>query len=371
MNYLLMGNGPSATRRTVGALVDAFDGQVVRFNRFQFKNRRKVDLLPLAGSRVDMWATCGRPQDVRSLGQTKNFLAVPPQFKDWTDRAWGAMQDAPQECEQTTQEIFDRTSEEMGSRPSSGALVAAQLLDQGHNVFLYGFDFLSPIRQHHYWAPNHNKGGCHTAFRERAWFRTRINDPDVKLALWAPDEVGHLKSMYEKHYEITPPHAYQGKATALYLTTLTRVVQEAAAELQRPVGSILEFGCGKSSLGLALAAKTKTNLLRYDPALPEFSKKPDSPVDLLFTTDVLEHVPLSGIPEILNYPAEYHFHAICCRPAVTKLPDGSNAHCTVRLPNWWNGFFTAHYAAQGKGTIMIPSKRKKMAIFLSSSHLPI
>lgn len=82
----------------------------------------------------------------------------------------------------------------------------------------------------------------------------------------------------------------------------------------------------------------------YDPAYEPFNKLPDKKFDGVISTDVLEHCPEEDIPwildEIFSYATRFVFANVACYPAKKRLPNGENAHCTIREPEWWNGLLS-------------------------------
>ncbi len=108
--------------------------------------------------------------------------------------------------------------------------------------------------------------------------------------------------------------------------------------------SILDFGCGKGNLVALMREKypTKT-VLGYDPGNTEFDKSLDDVrVDLLVSSDVLEHVEPHLIDETLDYlskKSKFIYHLISLAPAKRKLPDGRNAHLIQESPEWWRTKF--------------------------------
>lgn len=110
--------------------------------------------------------------------------------------------------------------------------------------------------------------------------------------------------------------------------------------------SIIDFGCGQSSLADELAKATGARAVRYDPAIPEHSVKPQGKFDLLVNVDVLEHVPEDELEPIIADMAAFAKHAIIVidtGPAVLVLPDGRNAHVTQRDQDWWAAKLGAHF----------------------------
>lgn len=77
----------------------------------------------------------------------------------------------------------------------------------------------------------------------------------------------------------------------------------------------------------------------YDPCYPPFSNLPSEKFDGVISTDVLEHCPEEDIPwiidEIFNFAERFVFANIACYPAKKRLPNGENAHSTIKSPEWW------------------------------------
>ncbi len=114
------------------------------------------------------------------------------------------------------------------------------------------------------------------------------------------------------------------------------------------ISTVLDYGCGGSNWECekfddetGLSAKKYFNLqkiYRYEPArsIDERSK-----VDCVISFDVLEHIFISDIPAVLrnifSYSEKIVVLRIACYPAIATLPNGENAHITVRDYNWWKG----------------------------------
>lgn len=117
---------------------------------------------------------------------------------------------------------------------------------------------------------------------------------------------------------------------------------EFAAQIQACIldlqpATILEYGCGQSMLYQEVVLPSG-DFRRYDPAIPAFSKLPAGPADLVINTDVLEHIPESDLPDVLSEIrsiSDRVFFNIATRLAAQILPDGSNAHCTIKSGRQW------------------------------------
>lgn len=102
--------------------------------------------------------------------------------------------------------------------------------------------------------------------------------------------------------------------------------------------SILDYGCGQSLFLDVLDIGNDVHLLRYDPAIPDFDTLPAEPADLLINIDVLEHIPEDDIDTVLSEMKTACRDAILVIdtvPAKHTLPDGRNAHLTIRPADWW------------------------------------
>jgi len=119
--------------------------------------------------------------------------------------------------------------------------------------------------------------------------------------------------------------------------------------------TILDYGAGK---GLAYTARDLrlesgeivdsvqaywgVDAIRcYDPGYAPFSARPEGGYDGVVSTDVLEHITEPDvawvIDEMFGLADRFVYANVACFPAVKSLPDGRNAHCTVKSPDWWAG----------------------------------
>jgi hypothetical protein len=102
--------------------------------------------------------------------------------------------------------------------------------------------------------------------------------------------------------------------------------------------SVIDYGCGKGELADFLEHAGIPHVERYDPAIAAFSVKPKGPFDVLINSCVLEHIPESELDDILQDMASmgpHAFYIVNTQLAVEILPDGRNAHLTVKPAAWW------------------------------------
>ena len=83
----------------------------------------------------------------------------------------------------------------------------------------------------------------------------------------------------------------------------------------------------------------------YDPCYAPYSALPEEQFDGVVSTDVLEHCPEEDMPlivdEMFSYARRFVFACIACYAAKSTLPNGENAHTTVRSSAWWHDLFAA------------------------------
>jgi hypothetical protein len=104
--------------------------------------------------------------------------------------------------------------------------------------------------------------------------------------------------------------------------------------------TVLDYGCGKGAVIALLQAKFPTiRFYGYDPAIPGRDVLPVEKADMVINTDVLEHIPEGDLPDVireirrLSDRVYFNLHHAL---ASAILPNGENAHCTVKPPVWYH-----------------------------------
>lgn len=160
------------------------------------------------------------------------------------------------------------------------------------------------------------------------------------------------KQMAEQGYErsdgenILPDAAFADFESRVLRTDLRKLFEE------HEVQSVMDYGCGGSDWDAegfdpdsgqsARQFYGLTEVCRFEPARNIDERKV---CDVVLSFDVLEHIFVSDIPKVVR---DHFEHArkllivnVACYPAAARLPDGTNAHVTVRSPHWWKGVFDA------------------------------
>lgn len=150
------------------------------------------------------------------------------------------------------------------------------------------------------------------------------------------------------HLGIEASRLYDGVSLILQLSKIKMLITHTQST------SLLDYGSGKGRVYRMLNIKLKTGeqisnvrdylgierIVCYDPAVKEHMKLPNERFDGVVSSDVLEHCPEEDIPwiieEMFAMARKFVFANIACYPANKKLPNGENAHCTIRPSAWWN-----------------------------------
>ena len=116
--------------------------------------------------------------------------------------------------------------------------------------------------------------------------------------------------------------------------------------------SFLDSGTGKGKLVTRLRKEVKSEIkiMGYDPAVDEWEVKPKEPADILSCLDVLEHIEITSIDEVLSdihsLTRRFCYLVIDLQPAVKTLEDGRNAHILLAPTDWWIARVAQHFNCQ-------------------------
>jgi hypothetical protein len=144
---------------------------------------------------------------------------------------------------------------------------------------------------------------------------------------------------------------------------------------------ILDFGCGKGALGKKLATQG-FDVRLFDPYVPDYAEVPEEKFDLVLCTDVMEHIPIEDLDNIIKNISEYSSRVVFVVSltfADMLLSDGTNAHCTIRSEDWWRERLGRHFSVIDKVptrqdtavcfvTWMVKSKTKRKLRFLRKGN---
>ena len=112
------------------------------------------------------------------------------------------------------------------------------------------------------------------------------------------------------------------------------------------VKEMLDYGAGKGRLAEHLQLDGKIDITMYDPAIPDFAAAPE-PRELVCCVDVLEHIELENLDEVLNdlerLTKRIGFFTVGTEPAKKTLADGRNAHLIQETAEWWLPKFLSRF----------------------------
>jgi hypothetical protein len=144
---------------------------------------------------------------------------------------------------------------------------------------------------------------------------------------------------------------FDGKSLPRQASRIKKLIGHSGAR------TILDYGSGKGRqylpAGIMENGVVRWNSMQeywgvesircYDPGHAPFSALPEGQFDGVVCTDVLEHCPEEDLPwivgELFGYARLFVFANVACYPAAKTLPNGENAHCTIRPVEFWQALF--------------------------------
>ncbi len=136
----------------------------------------------------------------------------------------------------------------------------------------------------------------------------------------------------EKVYSDAEPHKFAEQ--------IKKIVEHFNAK------NCLDYGSGGSDLNKTKLVNGEkfidyVGLKKIKSFEPARNKKKKDKCDIVLCFDVLEHVFINDVPWVINdlfkYAAKCIVINVACYNAAALLPNGENAHITVRPPSWWLG----------------------------------
>lgn len=164
---------------------------------------------------------------------------------------------------------------------------------------------------------------------ERSAFETEAGRDSILSFAFVRDLPGYSQTV--EQYEKLHFGAY-GASAYLYFDQIAKEV------LRLEPKSVLDFGCGRSDLVAHFWKDGRRKIAKYDPAIPQWKMLPDGRFDVVLCTDVMEHIPMADVEQVLEQIRSKSRNAlftISMKPARAKLPDGRNAHVTLLNAEEW------------------------------------
>jgi hypothetical protein len=178
-----------------------------------------------------------------------------------------------------------------------------------------------------------------------------------------------LQTMYRQLHEqgetqmgLPPEQTFNGMSLLPQLSRIKALIERTGAN------TMLDYGCGKglqydprpikgpdgSTYESVVDFWDIAAVHCYDPCYVPYSKLPAGRFDGVVSTDVLEHCPEQDVPwivdEIFGYADRFVYANVACYPARKHLPNGENAHCTIKPLSWWEDILRAA-AARRSGVV--------------------
>jgi hypothetical protein len=160
------------------------------------------------------------------------------------------------------------------------------------------------------------------------------------------EQYRYLHDNGEAQLGLPPERTFSGKSMLPHAGRIKELIVRTGAR------TILDYGSGKGQQYMlqieAPGGQTYRDVgaywniasaMCYDPCYAPYSRLPTQRFDGVICTDVLEHCPELDmewiLEELFGYADRFVYANVACYPANKHLPNGENAHCTVRPVGWW------------------------------------
>lgn len=164
----------------------------------------------------------------------------------------------------------------------------------------------------------------------------------------------------QQQQQLHQSHDEYGMASVQFADEVSRIIDE----LQ--IKNLLDYGAGKGRLAQHLKVQNDVRVIHYDPAIADFSHKPQ-PQEMLCCIGVLEHIEPeylhAVLDDLLKLTLRIAFVTIHTGPAKQHLPDGRNAHLIQQRLDWWLPklmlrfeLFQLNRFNEGFAVILLPKK---------------
>lgn len=171
------------------------------------------------------------------------------------------------------------------------------------------------------------------------------------------DFYAQMHSEGDESIDIPAEEMFDGRSLGVHISTIRTMVKKFHAK------TLLDYGAGKAKhyekTVFNLPGGRKVTGLRdlwelqeirlYDPGYAPLAEYPTGVFDAVICTDVLEHIPEQDldwvIGDLFGFAQSFVYAGVANYPAGKLLPDGSNAHVTLKPAEWWRDKFQACRAA--------------------------
>ena len=188
----------------------------------------------------------------------------------------------------------------------------------------------------------------------------------LKLSKKGTDLIKYYKRMAKEGYDRIDGIKVQCAYNDFELKKFRNVVKQNMQQEQ--IKTVLDYGGGGSDwdainfdLNTGKSAKEFFDLEEVNTFEPARSLLKKIKSDCVVCVDVLEHIFIEDIPkvvsELFSLSKKLLIVNVACYAAAALLPNGENAHITVRSPDWWKGVFDT-----------ISSNYKKVEVVLICSN---